>query len=208
MWILDAGHGGMIDGKYTTCPNWTEDESTWHKMWVHDGVPIFEGVFNRLVVKQISYLLCKEDIPHVVLVGDEDLPLKTRVNRINAIHEKYPETKGISIHGNAFNGLAQGFEVFTSKGETASDPIAEHIAIEVDKEFTGQAMRWDLTDGDKDKEANFYILKRTTCPMVLSENFFFDNPDEAALMMSEEGIARIAKAHVKAIKQVEDGKDI
>jgi N-acetylmuramoyl-L-alanine amidase len=109
------------------------------------------------------------------------------------------------VHGNAFNTSAKGYEVFTSKGLTRSDAIAEVFAIETDNMFPSQSMRWDLTDGDKDKEANFYVLKNTDMPAILTENFFFDNPKEAKIMMSDEGQDKIAQAHVNAIVAIEKG---
>ena len=206
MIILDAGHGGIIDGKYVTCPNWNENEVSWNKMWVHDGVPFFEGVFNRLVVDEIATLLEEENIPYTKLVGDEDVSLRKRVNMVNNIYKKDKSAILISVHGNAFNGIAKGFEVFTSKGVTRSDAYAEVLANVMELAFPTQAMRWCLTDGDKDKEANFYILKYTNCPAMLTENGFFDNPEEAKFMMSDEGINRIAQAHVDAIKIIEDAR--
>ena len=38
--------------------------------------------------------------------------------------------------------------------------------------FTLKKIRKDNSDGDPDKEYNFYILKHTQCPAVLTENFF------------------------------------
>ena len=35
-------------------------------------------------------------------------------------------------------------------------------------------MRKDTSDGDPDKEANFYVLVHTSMPAILSENFFYD----------------------------------
>jgi N-acetylmuramoyl-L-alanine amidase len=66
-------------------------------------------------------------------------------------------------------------------------------------------MRWDLTDGDKDKKANFYVLKHTNMPAILTENFFFffDNKLEGKLMMSEEGQDLLAQSHVNAILKIE-----
>ena len=203
-WILDAGHGGMVDGQYTTNPYYDEnDPKTFHKMWVHDGTPIYEGVFNRLVVNQIATRLKEEGVSHQKLVGQLDTSLRWRKDEANYIYTKKPESVLVSVHGNAFNGLAKGIEVFTSKGETKSDPIAEVFCTEADKEFPSKAMRWDLSDGDKDKEANFYILSKTRLPAILTENFFFDNKDEAEFMMSEEGVRRIAEYHVQAILKIE-----
>ena len=50
VWILDNGHGGIIDGEYQTpgkrSPKW------------EDGTQLFEGEFNRAVVKRIIKLFC------------------------------------------------------------------------------------------------------------------------------------------------------
>lgn len=203
-WLLDNGHGGVIDGVYQTCPNWTEDPKTWHKMHVHPWGPLYEGEFNRKVVSKIADLLAFHGITYTIVVPEEeDISLKERVKRANDEYVTDNSCIFVSVHGNAFNTSAKGFEVFTSKGLTRSDAIAEVFAEEVDTMFPSQAMRWDLTDGDKDKEANFYVLKHTNMPAILTENFFFDNELEGKLMMSEEGQDRIAQAHVNAILKIE-----
>lgn len=209
-WILDAGHGGIDeDGRYTTCPNYDPfDETTWHKMHIHGGKPIFEGEFNRRVVDAIAAKLVNESVNFILLTPDcEDVNLEERVKEANSFYKTDKSCIFVSVHGNAFNTSAKGFEVFTSKGETRSDAIAEIFAVEMAKMFPSKVMRWDLTDKDKDKEANFYVLKNTDMPALLTENFFFDNPEDAKLMMSDEGVDRIAQAHVNAILKIEkDGK--
>lgn len=60
--------------------------------------------------------------------------------------------------------------------------------------------RKDTSDGDIDKESNFYILKHTMCPAILTENGFFDNPKEAKLLSSDEGVELFAEAHFRGIK--------
>jgi len=205
-WLLENGHGGLdANGKYTTAPNWdANNPKTWHKMHVHNGVPIFEGVFNRMVVDSIADKLSKLGINYTVVVPEEeDISLEERVRRANSLFGRDKSCIFVSVHGNAFNTSAKGFEVFTSKGLTKSDAIAEVFAVEMEKMFPTQALRWDLTDGDKDKEANFYVLKNTNMPAILTENFFFDNPQDAKIMMSAEGVDKIAQAHVNAIVKLE-----
>jgi N-acetylmuramoyl-L-alanine amidase len=63
-------------------------------------------------------------------------------------------------------------------------------------------MRLYTSDGDVDKESNFYILKNTKCPAVISENFFMDNRLDCKLMQSEAGRMKIASAHARAIKKI------
>ena len=65
-------------------------------------------------------------------------------------------------------------------------------------------MRKDTTDGDVDKESNFYVLIHTAMPAVLSENFFMTNEKECKnILLSEEGRDRVAKIHTEMINKIE-----
>ena len=63
-------------------------------------------------------------------------------------------------------------------------------------------MRFDYSDGDPDQESQFYILKNTNCPAILTENFFMDNEKDCRFIMSNNGRQIIAELHVAAIKKV------
>ncbi len=67
------------------------------------------------------------------------------------------------------------------------------------RHLPGQRLRTDYTDGDPDLEADFYILRHTACPAVLTENLFMDNPADCAFLLSEEGQQSIADLHVDGI---------
>jgi hypothetical protein len=69
------------------------------------------------------------------------------------------------------------------------------------EEFPNKTARTDLTDGDKDKEANFYVLRKTSMPAILTESFFMDNRADAELMMSYAGTCKIVNAHLKTIEK-------
>lgn len=205
--LLDNGHGGLKNGVYTTCPSPTNDPKTWVKMWKHSTFTIYEGDFNRKLVQRIAQLASIEGIETHILVPEvEDIPLRERVIRANEFYTKRKDAWLLSIHGNAANTSAKGFEVFTTKGETASDPIAEVIATTFGETYKNKCMRWDLTDGDKDKESNFYVLKNTWCPAVLTENFFFDNLEDAKFMNSEEGLNSMARTYIEAFKRLPQWK--
>lgn len=193
-YILDNGHGGVVDGQYVTAPS---------KMYKHENGPtVYEGLFNRQVVGKMAMLLNKHNIDFTLLVPEaEDVPLKERVSRINDLHKKYEgKTILISVHGNAGGGT--GFEVYTTKGQTASDTVAEIYIEEMAKEFPAKRARVDITDGDKDKEANFTILM-CKGPAILTESFFMDKLEDAALMTSDAGQNKIALAHVNTILRVD-----
>lgn len=60
-------------------------------------------------------------------------------------------------------------------------------------------IRSDWSDKDPDWEENFYILQKTKCPAVLTENFFQDNKEDVEFLLSADGKARIVKAHAIGI---------
>ena len=60
-------------------------------------------------------------------------------------------------------------------------------------------LRTDYTDGDLDIESDFYILRHTSCPAVLTENLFMDNQDDYNFLLSEEGRQAIVDLHVDGI---------
>lgn len=187
--ILDNGHGLETQGKRS--PKWK------------DGTQLFEYEFNRNIVNRIAKMLDAIGIKYRVLVPEViDISLGERCRRANRI---YQETDGkcfvVSIHANAGGGT--GWEVYTSKGQTKSDAIATVFYNEAKKAFPEQRMRTDIhSDGDPDKESQFYILVHTKAPSILTENFFMDNEKDCRLIMSEEGRERIARFHVEAIKKI------
>lgn len=187
--ILDNGHGKETAGKRS--PIW------------YDGRQLFEWEFNRDIVQRICLLLEQDNIRFEKLVPEDiDVSLKERCRRANAIHDR---TGGvcflISVHGNAGGG--SGWECYTTPGNTKADEIATALCRSFEAEFGGEyRMRFDNSDGDPDKEQDFYILRNTKCPAVLTENFFMDNPIDCKLMLSDDGRQRIAEAHYWAIRNI------
>lgn len=173
-WLIDSGHGGFIGGKYVTAPA---------KMHTHDdGSVFYEGVFNR-TIKNMLLLELEAEGRHYIdtCPTDLDVPLSTRVNIINEYHKQYENAVLISLHSNAGGGT--GFEIWTSVGQTRSDEFATLLADEFRNSFAGAPFRADQSDGDPDKESQFYILKNTTCPAILPECLFFDNWSDYQLLI-------------------------
>jgi len=201
IYLLDAGHGGLIDGKYTTSgkrsPIW-EDDSVY-----------YEGVGNRDIRKKLAQKMEDNGLNyHLVSVGGEDTKLGRRVDIINSYCNMYGAANCIliSIHSDAFNvESAHGWSVFTTKGTTKSDAVATLIYEETKKLFPNETFREDKRDGDPDKESNFYIIANSRCRAVLTENFFMTNPRECKeILMAEDGRTKIADAHFNAILRMEN----
>ena len=52
-----------------------------------------------------------------------------------------------------------------------------------------------------DWEENFYILRHSLCPAVLTENFFMDNPQDLDYIQSRAGKQAIIDTHVEGITE-------
>ena len=182
--ILDNGHGKDTYGKAS--PQWS------------DGTQLFEYEFNRDIVKRIHIKLDFLQIENRILVPEViDISLRVRCDRVNTIYKQNSNTFLVSVHGNAGGG--NGWEIYTSPGETKSDVIATHFFDVAEKYLSGFKMRTDYSDKDPDKESKFYILVNTKCPAILTENLFFDNYDECKFMLSDIGREVIADMHIKSI---------
>lgn len=183
--ILDAGHGFNTAGKRS--PVWP------------DGSQLFEWEFNRCVVRRIQNKLMSLNIPTTILIPEaRDISLKMRVERANRIFAFHPDAFLVSVHGNAGGG--EGWEGWTAIGETESDKILGFFYNQARSILYGYKIRSDYSDGDPDKESEFYILAKTLCPAVITENLFYDDPEECKFMLSDFGRALIAKLHVLAIQ--------
>ena len=127
-----------------------------------------------------------------------------RVNYVNNLCSKYGANNClyVSVHVNAAgmgtNWMnARGWLVYTSKGNTKSDTLATCLYKE-SKELL-PSVRSDFSDGDPDYESDFYVLAKTKCPAVLTENLFQDNKADVEFLTSEEGKNAIVKVHVNGI---------
>lgn len=192
-WLLDNGHGGVLNGVYQT-------EGKRSPVWA-DGRILYEGEFTRSIVARLVELLTEAGIKYIVLTPEqEDKALSERIRRAN----EWGTSLLVSIHANAGGG--RGYEVFTSRGITLADNMADIFLNKFAEEFPDERMRTDMTDGDLDKEADFAIIAKTRMPAVLTECFFMDNETECReYLMSKEGRDRIAKAHFNAILKIEEG---
>ncbi len=94
---------------------------------------------------------------------------------------------------------ARGWNCFTTVGQTKVDALATYLYEAAKMHLPGHQIRKDYTDGDPDIEKNFYILRHTSCPAVLTENLFMDNRDDVAFLESAEGSQAIVDLHVEGI---------
>ena len=187
--LIDNGHGLDTPGKRSP-----------------DG-KFLEYAYNREIATRIVADLTDRGYNAQLLVPEtEDIPLTERVRRINAHCNTLGKSNVIliSIHVNAAgNGTkwlnATGWSCYTSKGQTQSDKLAECLYEAAIKNFPDRRIRTDYSDSDPDWEENFYILRHSLCPAVLTENFFMDNLSDLEYLQSRAGKQAIVDTHVEGI---------
>lgn len=194
MILFDNGHGENTPGKRSP-----------------DGV-FREYLFNREIAQEAERELRKKGYECERIVKCAiDVSLSQRAKIVNEYCAEYG-TKNvvlISIHVNAAGDGskwmdARGVCIFTSRGKTKSDELADIYIEEAEKNFIGHKIRKDYSDGDADWEENYYILNHTKCPAVLIENFFMDNKEDLAYLQSPEGKKAIVKTIVDAVIRYAD----
>lgn len=188
--VLDAGHGGVINGVYQT-------KGKRSPVW-DNGSQYFEGVGNREICKKLRAKLTANCIEvYNPNDSDVDMPLRTRTSKINKYIKDNPDKKfiGISIHSNGFSKeSAHGWSVYTyTKASEDSKILSSLLAKEMKVKFPDRRLRGEKTAG-------FWMLKHTNCPFVLTENFFMTNQDECQnILMNEEQQDKIVDMHFDAI---------
>lgn len=107
----------------------------------------------------------------------------------------------LSIHCNSGSpGKGDGFEVFTTLGDTRADDFATELFRSFGQGFPSKRRRMDMSDGDPDKEAGFAVLRKTHMMAVLFElEFIHTSAGEAWLRnpANQSGAARALAAGVR-----------
>ena len=205
--LIDNGHGVNTAGKKSP------------------DKQLLEYKYNReIAIQLVAELKAKGYDAERIVTEETDISLGERCRRINAICNKIGTANVIliSVHVNAAGSggvwrSAGGWCAYTTRGVTKSDAIATKLyeAAEVSLAAYAEALeagkktglydskqrpfRTDYQDGDADQEADFYIIKNTKCPAVLTENLFMDNKTDMAFLLSEAGRKAIVDLHVNGI---------
>ena len=187
--IIDNGHGKNTLGKCAP------DKSLFEWQWT----------------REIAAMLCMRlyginTIQTVILVPEEhDVSLKERVRRVNTIvHDAKiagKEVLLISIHINAAGHgtwkTASGWSVWVANN--ASDKSKQFAQIAYEQALSLNLMGNRVVPKEHYWSSNFYILKNTLCPAVLTENMFMDNQEDVQFLNSEKGKQTIVQLHYNAI---------
>lgn len=211
--ILGTAHGRNVAGKRSPDGKFQE--------WEYSR-EIVERLREELA-KHEDIVDVFVDIPTADVPLPQQAELTRRVRYVNQLcaHRHTERCIYVSIHVDAASSgewkNAGGWTAYTSPGRTRSDILATYLYEAAEKHLAGYAakmeegkkkglygsnqkpFRKDTTDGDPDKESRFYVLVRTKCAAVLTENLFQDNKADVAFLTSEEGKKAIVALHKEAI---------
>ena len=109
----------------------------------------------------------------------EDIPLPERCRRVNVICDEVGTANVIliSIHVNASGSdgkwhEASGWSAYTTPGITRADLLASDLYQAALKHLAGQRIRRYNGIEEPDFENNFFVLRYSKCPAVLTENLY------------------------------------
>ena len=163
---IDPGHGGVDPGAIGV--NGTEEKD-----------------ITLSVAKKIKDLLEEQGIEvRMSRTTDKTLSLGQRTTDAN----KYNADAFVSVHCNAFNGVAQGVETF-SYTQSTSD-LAKDIQNEVLKSGA-------YTKNRGTKTAGFYVIRNTSMRAALIELAFIDNKEDNKILLNKQD--EIAEAVARGI---------
>lgn len=140
----------------------------------------------------------------LVVTEDEDISLGERCRRVNRWCDKLGAKNClfVSIHSNASSNCEtwqkpNGWcEFVFTKASSASKRLAQCLYDEAYKRgLKGNR----AVPPERYWTANFYVLKNTKCPAVLTENMFYDNMEDYEFLLSETGRETIIDLHIDGI---------
>lgn len=199
--LLDNGHSS------SKAKNITPGKRTPYLIsGVKPALSMYEGDFNRDVVRILEAKLKESGYNvHIIVPEDEDVSLGERVRRANKLCQEYGASNCIfiSIHSNAAGGgkqwmKARGFSVHICQGASKRSELMANLLYDEAQKDGHFKMRKPLPN-QKYWTNNFYVIKNTKCPAILSESGFYDNPEDCTFLLTDIARERISNFHFQAL---------
>lgn len=170
---LDPGHGGSDPGA--------------------EGNGLLEKDLNLDIALRIREILVNNYNDVSVKMSrttDTYRSLRKRTNEANAWKADYY----LSIHVNAFNGAAFGYEDYIHNSLSDTSLTAQYRDIMHEEIIKVN----ELYDRGK-KKADFHVLRESNMPAMLSENGFIDNVNDAEKLKDPNWRHKVAQGHVNGL---------
>ena len=183
--VIDAGHGGGDPGKVAGDGCKEKDIN----------LAIAKQVEKKLKSMGIAVLMTREEDEMLHNMGTEENKQRDMQLRCEKINESHAVC-AVSIHQNSYESAsAKGAQVFyysgSEKGQQFAEIMQRQLVQNLDPENTRIC-----------KENNsYYLLRKTSVPLVIVECGFLSNPEEAALLQTKEYQEKAASAICAGIEE-------
>lgn len=174
--VIDAGHGGNDPGKIGINQALEKDIN----------LSIALMVKRYLELQDVTVIMTREEDKGLYNTGDSNKKVHDMKKRLEIIEEAKPFL-AVSIHQNSYPEEAiSGVQVFyykdSTKGKEAALVMQEQLiqGLQPDKEREAKA------------NSSYYLLKKTTVPLIIVECGFLSNSREAALLVDDSYQEKVA----------------
>lgn len=183
--VIDAGHGGADPGKVSVDGSLEKDIN----------LKIALKLQKFLQMQDVDAVLTRESDAGLYDEESSNKKVQDMKNRVAIIEEKQPALT-VSIHQNSYHEeYVHGAQAFYYANSEKSKELAERIqqvmALELDRDNARQAKAND----------SYYLLKKTSSPIVIVECGFLSNYEEAQKLSSELYQEQVAWAIHMAVLQ-------
>lgn len=187
--VVDAGHGGIDPGKIGINNALEKDIN----------LAIALKLERNLRENGINVVMTRRDDSGLYKETDSNKKVIDMKNRLAIIEEAKP-VLAVSIHQNSYpDSSVSGVQVFYYKDSVKSREAAEIMQAQLIQTLKPKKERVAKDNG------SYYLLKKTSVPIVIVECAFMSNPTEAQLLTQDDYQEKVAWAIYMGIMQVING---
>lgn len=189
--VIDAGHGGFDPGKVGINGALEKDVN----------LSIAKMVKEFLEADDIEVVMTRETDTGLYEESDSNKKVQDMKNRIRIIEETGPVVT-VSIHQNSYHEeYVHGAQVFYYTNSTGGKELAEFLQKRLVEDIDPSNTRVEKAND------SYYLLKKTSSPIVIVECGFLSNKEEADALTNELYQEKIAWAiHLGIIQYINEQK--
>lgn len=184
--VVDAGHGGIDPGKIGINNALEKDIN----------LAVALKLERNLRENGINVVMTRTDDNGLYNETDSNKKVRDMKNRLAIIEEAKP-VLAVSIHQNSYpDSSVSGVQVFYYKDSVKSKEAADIMQAQLIRTLKPKKERLAKDNG------SYYLLKKTSVPIVIVECAFMSNPIEAQLLTQNDYQEKVAWAIYMGIMQV------
>lgn len=163
------------------------------------------AVYGSLTEKHLTYEICLRivnnlihnyDNIHVKMFREDDSFYS--LDRICKESNRFGSDIFVSPHVNA--GKGTGFESYIFNSNNISSKTVNN-QVTIHKSIMDKISKYNVIDRGS-KRANFFVLRNTNAPALLTENMFIDRAEDRKLLQQSTFLKDVADGHVDGIVKV------